>query len=128
MPGGYQFEIRLHLYVLVYRGVTWSANPHMERALRVDGVPTIGAPITVGGESFRVAKLTHADDGPIIECILEDDLTVAISPGGPSDLVLPPFDETALTARVTALEAAGWARSVTPHVRTHTGAAPGLRG
>lgn len=84
MPGERLFEIRLHLHVLVYTSLTWSANPHMERVPHVDELPIIGAPLTV--------------------------------------------DETAVTARVKALEAAGWTRGVRPHVRTHTGEDPGSRG
>lgn len=120
MPADHQLEIRLHLYILVYEGVTWSANPHMERTVRLDEIPEIGASISVDGESFRIARVAQCEDDPVIDCYLEDDLTLAISPGGPADLVLPPFDENALAARVRVLEGAGWTRSFTPHVRTRS--------
>jgi hypothetical protein len=120
VPADHQFEIRLHLYILVYEGVTWSANPHMERTVHLDELPETGARISIGSESFRIARVTRREDDPVIDCYLEDDLTIAISPGGPADLVLPPFDQHALAARVRALEEAGWTRSFTPHVRTRT--------
>jgi hypothetical protein len=120
VPADHQFEIRLHLYILVYEGVTWSANPHMERTVRLDEIPETGARISIGSESFRVARVTQREEDSIIDGVLEDDVAVAVFPGGPADLVLPPFDQHALAARVRALEEAGWTRSFTPHVRTRT--------
>ncbi len=119
-PADQRVEVRLHLFVLAYEGVTWSANPHLVCTVRLDDVPNAGAAISIGsrGDTFRVARVAPSTDDRQIDCYLEDDLTVAVSPGGPDDLVLPPFDESALSARVHDLEADGWTRGLAPHVRT----------
>lgn len=115
-------EVTLHLFVLAYEGVTWSANPHLVRTARLDAVSEPGASIAVGsrGESFHVASVGPGVEGEPFHCVLEDNHSVAVSPGEPDDPVLPPFDEAALDARVRELEADGWTRSFTPHVRMHS--------
>lgn len=118
-PTAKPVAVTLHLFVLAYQGVTWSANPHLVRAGRLPAIPQPGATIAVGsrGEMFRVASVVVRDGDGGVDCYLEHDAAVAIPPEEGGDRVLPPFEEAALDARVRALEADGWTRHLAPHVR-----------
>ncbi len=104
-PEPQRVPMTLHLTVVADTGTPGSANLRLVRTGRLAAIPEPGATIAVGprGEPFRVARVIVHDADAGVDCHLDDDRAL---------------DDAARDARARALEADGWSRDPSPHVRS----------